>query len=383
MRVAIVAAEASGDLLGAGLMRALRERHPDIVFEGVGGARMQAVGMKLLEPMESLAVMGLVEVMRHLPRLLRLRRRLLAHWRACPPDVFIGVDAPDFNLALEQRLRQHGVASVHYVSPTVWAWREGRVKQIRRSVDLLLSIFPFEPDFLEARGVHAAYVGHRLAGDMPLEVDRDGARRALGLDPDARVLAVLPGSRGSEVERLAGPFARTAAQCAEQIPGLQVLVPLVNESTRARWTEQQRQHAPGLRPRISLHNSREVLAAADVVLTASGTATLEALLSKRPMVVGYRLNALTYWLARGLRLVRLEHVAMANLLAGEGLAPEFIQGACTPERLTPAVLAFFREPERVAAIQARYRRIHQELAVDSDRLAADAVLALLHHRDAG
>jgi lipid-A-disaccharide synthase len=321
--------------------------------------------------------------MRHLPRLLRLRRRLLAHWRACPPDVFIGVDAPDFNLALEQRLRQHGVASVHYVSPTVWAWREGRVKQIRRSVDLLLSIFPFEPDFLEARGVHAAYVGHRLAGDMPLEVDRDGARRALGLDPDARVLAVLPGSRGSEVERLAGPFARTAAQCAEQIPGLQVLVPLVNESTRARWTEQQRQHAPGLRPRISLHNSREVLAAADVVLTASGTATLEALLSKRPMVVGYRLNALTYWLARGLRLVRLEHVAMANLLAGEGLAPEFIQGACTPERLTPAVLAFFREPERVAAIQARYRRIHQELAVDSDRLAADAVLALLHHRDAG
>lgn len=377
MRVAIVAAEPSGDLLGAGLMAALRQRLPDVEFEGIGGPRMQDVGMQLLEPMESLSVMGLVEVLRHLPRLLRLRRRLLVHWIRRPPDVFIGVDAPDFNLAVEQRLKQNGVSTVHYVSPTVWAWREGRVRKLRAAVDLLLSIFPFEPAFLADRGVKAVYVGHKLAADMPLDVDRQGARATLGLAPDVPVLAVLPGSRSSEVERLARPFAQTAAACQERIPGLRVLVPLVSETTRATWQERQQQYVPQLQAEISLHSSRQVLAAADVVLIASGTATFEALLSKRPMVVGYRLNGLTYALAKGLRLVKLEHVAMANLLAGEELAPEFIQGECTPDRLIPAVMTFFREPERVAAIQARYRRIHEQLLVDTDRLAAEAVLELL------
>ncbi len=382
MRVAIIAAEPSGDLLGAGLMQALLQRVPDIEFEGIGGARMQAVGMRSLEPMVSLSVMGLVEVLQHLPALLRLRRRLRARWTADPPGLFIGVDAPDFNLPLEQGLRQAGVPTVHYVSPTVWAWREGRVRKLRAAVDLLLSIFPFEPAFLEARGVKAVYVGHKLAADMPLEVDRSGARAALGLDLHAPVLAVLPGSRGGEVTRLAAPFAETAAACQEQISSLKVLAPLASEATAAIWQQQQAHCASGLQAGVSLHNSRQVLAAADVVLTASGTATFEALLSKRPMVVGYRLNGLTYAIAKWFRLVRLEHVAMANLLAGEALAPEFIQGGCTPGKLIPAVLDLFHQPERITAIQTRYRQIHEQLAVDSDRLAADAVLELLRRRDA-
>ncbi len=377
MRVAIVAAEASGDLLGAGLMQALRARRPDIRFEGVGGPRMQAVGMRLLEPMDALSVMGLVEVLRHLPGLLRLRRRLRDHWLREPPDLFIGVDAPDFNFVLERRLRDAGVPTAHYVSPTVWAWREGRVRTIRASTDLLLSIFPFEVDFLEQRGVHAAYVGHRLAREMPLEPDRAGAREALGIGAEAPVLALLPGSRRSELERLAAPFLETARRCRAEIPGLRLLTPLASPAQQALWGELRRRHAPELEIVEGVGESRRMLAAADVVLTASGTATLEALLSKRPMVVGYRLSPLTYWLARGLRLVRLEHVAMANLLAGEGLAPEFIQGACKPQRLVPAVLDFFHDSARVEAIQSRYRQVHEALAVDSDRLAAEAVLELL------
>ena len=381
LRIAIVAAEASGDLLGAGLMRALRERLPEVRFEGIGGARMQAVGMTSLEPMETLSVMGLAEVLGHLPRLLRLRRRLRQRWLADPPDLFVGVDAPDFNFALERALRRHGVPTVHYVSPTVWAWREGRVRTLRQSTDLLLSIFPFETEFLRERGVRAAYVGHRLAAEMPLQPDRAGARAALGLEAGAPVLAVLPGSRRSELERLVPPFLETARRCAEALPGLRLCTPLAGETQAALWEALRRRHAPELTFVEGVGRSREMLAAADVVLTASGTATLEALLSKRPMVVGYRLSPLTYGLVRGLRLVRLQHVAMANLLAGEGLAPEFLQGRCTPDRLAPAVLAFFRDRERVAAIQARYLQIHRELAVDSDRLAAEAVLELLNRRD--
>ncbi len=380
MRIAIVAAEPSGDQLGAGLMRALRERLPDVPFEGIGGARMQAVGMQSLAPMETLSVMGLVEVLAHLPGLLRLRRSLLARWLADPPELFIGIDAPDFNFPVERRLRAAGVATVHYVSPTVWAWREGRVQTVRESTDLLLSIFPFEPEFLESRGAHAVYVGHRLAAEMPLEPDRQGARQALGLGPEEPVLAVLPGSRKGEVERLARPFLQSASACAEQLPGLRVVTPLVNEDLRLLWRAECARYAPDLEVIEAMQDSRSALAAADVVLTASGTATFEALLSKRPMVVGYKLNSLTYWLARSLRLVSLEHVAMANLLAGEGLAPEFIQGACEPEQLVPALMGLFSDPERVEAIQRRYAEVHREMIMDTDRRAAEAVLELLAER---
>lgn len=381
MRIAIVAAEASGDLLGAGLMRALQRHCPNARFEGIGGPRMAALGIRSLAPMETLSVMGLVEVLRHLPRLLRLRRSLRSRWLSDPPDLFIGVDAPDFNLTLEQHLRRASIPTVHYVSPTVWAWREGRVAQLRSAADLLLSIFPFEKAFLEQRGVNAAYVGHTLAGGMPMEPDRDAARRSLGIVAAAPVLALLPGSRHSEIERLARPFLETALICSEQLPGLRVVTPLASKSDRSLWRQQRQLHAPELEIVERLHASRQMLAAADVVLTASGTATFEALLSKRPMVVGYKLNRLTYLVAKWLRLVKLEHVAMANLLAGEELAPEFIQDACEAERLAPAVMNFFQDPGRVEQIVERYRELHRELAVDTDERAAQAVLGLL--RDKG
>jgi lipid-A-disaccharide synthase len=269
---------------------------------------------------------------------------------------------------------------VHYVSPTVWAWREGRVKKLRAAVDLLLSIFPFEQDFLRRHGVQTAYVGHTLAANMPMEPDRRAARESLDIAQDVPVLAVLPGSRHGEIERLARPFLATAQICARELPGLQVITPLVNESSELLWRAQRARYAPELEILDCPGQSRQAMAAADVVLTASGTATFEAMLSKRPMVVGYKLNMLTYAIAKWLRLVKLEHVAMANLLAGEELAPEFIQHACEPERLAPAVMRFFREPDRVERIVQRYRELHAELALDTDRLAARAVIRLLHER---
>lgn len=377
LRVGILAAEPSGDLLGAGLMRGLLERRSDLVFEGVGGPRMAALGLDSWVPMDRLSVMGLVEVIKHLPELLRLRRELLRRWLRDPPDVFVGVDAPDFNLKLEQRLRAAGVPTVHYVSPTVWAWRPKRVNQLRRAADLVLSIFPFEHEFLDRHRVRSRYVGHPLAQEFPLQPDREAGRDRLGLDHGIPVLALLPGSRASEVGALGRTFLATAAELARQIDGLHVVVPLINEKTRDLFERCRRECAPRLPVTLVLDDSRTALAAADVVLTASGTATLEALLSKRPMVVGYRVNAGTYWLARVLNLVKVDHIAMANLLADERLAPEFIQQDCEPRQLVPAVLELFREPDRVAAIRQRYREIHQAMRIDTNREAARAVLELL------
>lgn len=373
----MLAAEPSGDLLGAGLMRGLREQHADLVFEGVGGSRMAELGLNSWVPMEKLSVMGLVEVLRHLPELLGIRRRLLRRWLSDPPDLFVGVDAPDFNLGLERRLRAAGVPTAHYVSPTVWAWRPKRVVQLRRAADLVLSIFPFEREFLERHQVPTHYVGHPLAQELPLEPDRSGARAELGLNAEAPVLALLPGSRAGEVDSLCRPFLETAAAAARRIANLQVVAPLVNERTLQLFEQCRRERAPELAVVTRLQGSRLVLAAADVVLTASGTATLEALLSKRPMVVGYRVNAATYWLARALDLIKVDHIAMANLLAEERLAPEFIQQECTAARLVPEVLDLFRNPERVAAIQARYADIHRAMRMDTNREAARAVLDLL------
>jgi len=380
LRIGIVAAEASGDVLASGLMAELRERLPDVRFEGIGGPRMLALGMDGWEPLESLSVMGLVEVLQHLPRLLKLRRRIRQRWLDNPPDLFIGVDAPDFNLGLETSLREAGVPTVHYVCPTVWAWREGRVKKIRAAVDLLLSIFPFEKTFLSRHQVRSEYVGHTLAAEMPQIVDREGARAHFGIASDVPVLAVLPGSRVSEVSRLAGPFLQTALACQQELKGLQVLVPLVNEKTARVWREKLAEVAPGLPVTESMQDTKQVMAAADVVLVASGTATFEGLLSKRPMVVGYKLNALTYWVIRLFRLIRLKHFSMANLLSSKPLAPEFIQDDCAPGKLAPAVLNFFSNSEQVEEIQAEYARVHRQLQTDTDALAADAVIALLRER---
>jgi len=383
LRIGIVAAEPSGDLLGAGLMQAIRQRLPEVRFEGIGGARMAAQGLSSRVPMDKLSVMGLVEVLRHLPELLGIRRDLARHWIANPPDLFIGVDAPDFNLGLEQRLRTAGIRTVHYVCPTVWAWRPGRVKVLRRAADLVLSIFPFEQDFLRRHQVASRYVGHPLAHDMPLLPDQQGARRRLGLAPDRPVLAILPGSRRSEIATLTRPFLQAAARVRVELPTLQLVVPLVNRRSLALFEELRSRHCPDLQVHTVLGDSRRALAAADLALTASGTATLEALLSKRPMVVGYKLHWLSYAIARLLRLVRVEHIAMANLLAGERLAPELVQSACKPTALARELLALLDDPDRVAAIATRYREIHQDMLRDTNSEAAEAVLALLPQPERG
>jgi lipid-A-disaccharide synthase len=377
LRVGIVANEASGDILGAALAREIRRRIPDVRFVGVAGPRMQEAGCESLFAMERLSVMGLMEVLAHLRELLGLRRDLFRYFIENPPDVFIGVDAPDFNLGLERRLREAGIRTVHMVSPTVWAWRPGRVKTIRRSVDLMLSVFPFEETFLRRHGVPARYVGHPLADEIPLEIDRAAARGALGLPQVGSIIALLPGSRMGEVERLAAPFLETARLCLAARPDLQFAVPLVNARLREHFARELARIAPSLPVTLIDGRSREVLAAADVVLTASGTATLETLLSKRPMVVAYRVHPISYHLVKQLGLVKVPYIAMANLLAERELAPEFIQDRCRAELLAPAVLGFLDDPAAVAEIQAEYRRIHLRLRKDAAASAARAVLELV------
>jgi lipid-A-disaccharide synthase len=377
LRVGIVANEVSGDLLGAALVGELGALVPGAHFSGVAGPRMLEAGCETLFPMERLSVMGLTEVLGHLPELLRLRRALVRRFMADPPDVFIGVDAPDFNLGLERRLHESGIPTVHLVSPTVWAWRPGRVKGIRRAVDLMLCVFPFEEDFLRRHGVPARFVGHPLADQIPLEVDHEAARRELGLPKEGLLIAILPGSRASEVERLAAPFIETARRCLEAKPGLGFVLPLVNARLRAQVQSVIARIAPGFPFTLVDGLSRTVIAASDCVLTASGTATLETLLLKRPMVVGYRVHPLTYHLVKGLGLVKVPHVAMANLLAGRELAPEFLQDRCRPELLVPALLGLLEDPQRRLEIAAEYARIHAGMRHNAAREAARAVLELI------
>jgi lipid-A-disaccharide synthase len=380
MRIALVAAEPSGDQLAAGLMRRISALHPQVRFEGIGGEAMLAAGLESRAPMERLSVMGLVEVLGRLPELLKLRRSLVRHWQEQPPDLFIGVDAPDFNLKLETRLRERGIPTVHYVCPTVWAWRPGRVEKIRRAADLVLSIFPFEKRFLDEHGVASAYVGHPMAADYPLQPDSVAARKALGLKTDAPVLAVLPGSRTGELKRLAPVFLEAARRCAVGIPGLQVVSPLATARTHEDYQQVCRQLVPDLDIALVRNNTRQALEAADVVLVASGTATFEALLCKRPMVVGYRLHPLTHGIIRGLNMLRIDHVSMANLLSREPLAEEYLQGDCKPEKLATALLQLFHDPARRAGIAARYQQVHESLIMDTNDLAARAVLALCERK---
>jgi lipid-A-disaccharide synthase len=376
LRIAIVVSEPSGDHLGARLIRAIRSRHPEAHFEGVGGPQMLEAGCVSLVPMERLSVMGLVEILRHLPELLALRRRLVTHIRAYQPRVFVGVDAPAFNVGLSARLRRFGIRTVQYVSPTVWAWRPGRVKGLRKAVDLVLSIYPFEEEFLRDHGVPVTYVGHPLSTEITLEPDRQGARRRLGLALEERVLALLPGSRVGEVQRLAPAFLAAASRVRVRHPNLRLLSPMVNDKVHELFERNRRTLTPDLPVTLVERNSRDVLAAADLVLTASGTATLEALLHKRPMVVGYRVNPLTYALAKHMKLLKVPHVAMSNILTGDPLAPELIQDACVPEALAQALLDFLADPARMAAVSERYRRVHAQLLARTATPAAEAVLAL-------
>jgi lipid-A-disaccharide synthase len=387
-RIALVAGEASGDLLGAGLITQLRERFPGAEFAGVGGPQMRAAGFSAWHDCSELAVMGLAEVLRHLPRLLRLRRTVRARLLAWKPDVFIGIDAPDFNLGLERGLKQRGIRTVHYVSPSVWAWRAGRAAKIGRSADRVLCLFPMEPPIYAQHGVDARFVGHPLADALPLHPDRFKAREALGLPLGAPVLALLPGSRLGEIARLGGVFLEAAARAAEATPDLRILVPAANPACRSaleRLLEGPALAAlpapqrDALRTRLLLLDGRahEAMIAADVVLLASGTATLEALLAKRAMVVAYRISGLTYAIVRGLKLMKTDRYSLPNALAGEALVPELMQADCTAENLAREVLAWLHDPQRMANLQPRFEAIHHELKRDASARAAEAVAELL------
>ena len=377
-RFALVAGEASGDLLGAGLVEALRERFPDAQFAGIGGDAMRAAGVDTWFDASELAVMGLAEVLAHLPRLLRLRRALRERVLAWGPDAFIGIDAPDFNLGVERWLKQRSVRTVHYVSPSVWAWRQGRAAKIGRSADRVLCLFPMEPPIYARHGVDARFVGHPLADAMALEPDQAAARAQLGLAVDAPVLAVLPGSRLGEIARLGADFLQAAALVARELPGLQVLVPAANAQCRQALQAllaDSRSSGPGFR--LLDGQARTAMVASDVVLLASGTATLEGLLAKRPMVVGYKVAPLTHALVKRLGLLKVDRYALPNVLAGADVVPELMQDDCTPQALANAVLAWFRDAGARAALAPRFGELHRQLRRDASRAAAEAVAELV------
>ncbi|WP_395504698.1 lipid-A-disaccharide synthase [Ectopseudomonas hydrolytica] len=369
IRVALVAGEASGDILGSGLMQAIKARHPDAEFIGVGGARMEAEGLKSYFPMERLAVMGLVEVLGRLFELLGRRRQLARDLIAAKPDVFIGIDAPDFNLGLELRLRRAGIKTVHYVSPSVWAWRQKRVLKIREACDLMLTLFPFEAQFYDAHQVPVRFVGHPLADAIPQQADRAAAREALDLPQGGPVVALMPGSRGGEVARLGDLFLDAAIRLRALRPGVRFLLPCATPERRAQL--EQMLASRDLPLTLLDGRSHEALAACDAVLIASGTATLEALLYKRPMVVAYRVAPLTYRILK--RLVKSPYISLPNLLAERLLVPELIQEAATAEALAQAVAPLIDGGQ----VQTEgFDVIHRALRRDASVSAADAVLKL-------
>jgi len=382
-RIALVAGEASGDLLGAALVRDLKALHPDAGFAGVAGPQMRAAGVEAWHDCEELAVMGIVEVLKHLPRLLRLRRALRERLLAWKPDVVVGIDAPDFNLGLERRLKARGLCTVHYVSPSVWAWREGRAAKIGQSADRVLCLFPMEPAIYARHGVEARFVGHPLATMLPMHPDREAARRALGIVGGGPLLALLPGSRGGEIARLGPVFLDTVARLLERRPGLRVLAPMANPRCRERFQRLLAAHPRSLALHPALHlvdgRAREAMAASDAVLLASGTAALEAMLAKRPMVVAYRIAPLTHFLVKRLGLLKVERYSLPNVLAGEALVPERMQDDCRAELLAADVERLLDEG-LAPALRQRFEELHASLFAPSPRAAAEAVADLLPGR---
>ncbi|HEV8695447.1 MAG TPA: lipid-A-disaccharide synthase [Lysobacter sp.] len=381
MRIALVAGEASGDLLGAGLIAELRKRYPNARFAGIGGDAMRGAGLDAWFDASELAVMGFAEVLKHLPRLLRLRGTLRERLLAWKPDVFIGIDAPDFNLGMEKWLKKRGIRTVHYVSPSVWAWREKRAAKIGQSADRVLCLFPMEPAIYAKHRVDARFVGHPLADEMPVDPDRDGMRLQLGLDLDRPVLALLPGSRVGEIERLGATFLAAAARVLDDIPNLQLVVPIANAPANAAFKRVLAAHPDleALRPalRILVGHARRLMVASDVILLASGTATLEAMLAKRPMVVAYKVAPLTYMLVKGLGMLKVSNYSLPNILSGERLVPELMQHDCTPEKLAEATLAMLRDQDAAEKLGPRFRELHLQLRQDASARAADAVAELL------
>ena len=375
LRFAIVAGEMSGDILGAALIRALRARFPDAQFQGVTGSRMRSAGCETVAGIDQLSVMGLAEVVKHLPRLLKLRRALFSRFARERPDCVIGIDAPDFNLPLERRLRARGIHTVHMVSPSVWAWRQSRVGTIEKSVDLMLCLLPFEPAFYATHKVPAEYIGHPLAEELQRPIGRDIARLHFGIAADAPCVAVLPGSRAGELKYLAAPFAATGEWLSRRVEGLTLVVPIARPELWPVFEKAIAEHAPTARWRLVDGKSREVMRAADAVLLASGTATLECLILDRPMVVGYRVSPLSAWLVR--RMLKVPNVSLPNLLCEQALVPEYLQEQATPEYLGPALLELLQTPQASQTQLSQFAAVRQALKCGAADRAAAAIAVLL------
>ena len=377
--IAIIAGEVSGDILGAGLIHALKARYPHAKFIGIGGERMIAEGFETLFDMEELSVMGLVEVLKHLPRLLKIRRSIIEQLSALKPDVFIGIDAPDFNLDVELKLKQRGIKTIHYVSPSVWAWRQKRVYKIAAATNLVLAFLPFEKAFYDRFNVPCRFIGHTMADAIPLKPNRDEACQLLNLDPAQRYVAMLVGSRGSEVEFLSEPFLQTAQLLHQRYPNVKFLVPLINQKRRQQFEQIKQRVAPELDMILLDGNARAAMITAEATLLASGTAALEAMLCKSPMVVGYRMKPFTYFLAK--RLVKTKYVSLPNLLADEMLVPELIQEDCNPTKLAEKLSLYLSEDKSAVqnrhVLLQRFAELHQRIQCNADQQAAQAVIDLL------
>lgn len=377
LRIGIVAGELSGDTLGEGFIQAVKARYPDAEFVGIGGPKMIAQGCQSLFDMEELAVMGLVEVLGRLPRLLKVKAELVRYFTQNPPDVFVGIDAPDFNLRLELDLKNAGIKTVHYVSPSVWAWRQKRIFKIEAATNLVLAFLPFEKAFYDKFDVPCEFIGHTLADAIPLESKPAAARALLGLEQEKKWLAVLPGSRGSELKMLAPTFIETCKLLHQQYPDLGFVVALVNQKRRQQFEQAWQQYAPELEFKLVDDTARNVITAADAVMLASGTVALECMLLKRPMVVGYRVNALTAFLAK--RLLKTEYVSLPNILAGEELVKEYLQDDCTPQNLFAEVSRLLEGNNQ--SMLNKFTEMHHWIRKDADQQAANAVLNLIENRD--
>lgn len=378
MKIGILAGEASGDLLGAKLIQALHDRCPDLQIEGIGGPAMIAAGCNSLFDIERLAVMGFIEPLFRLPDLIKLRRDLYQHFTANKPDVFIGIDAPDFNIGLELKLRQAGIPVVHYVSPSVWAWRQKRIHKIAKAVDLMLTLLPFEAKFYEQHQVPVRYVGHPLAEQIPLQPDTLAARRALCIDENATYVALLPGSRRQEIRYMAEPLLQAAKLAWQQRPNLRFLTAHVNEQRYQEFYECYKQFTPDLPLEFFTRRSPDVMAAADVVVVTSGTATLETMLYKKPMVIAYRMSRLTHKLVR--ILVKTPFAGLPNLLANELLVPELIQDEVQPQVIADHILDYLDHPEKVERLQHRFTELHKELRSDSANCITKAILEIVEKK---
>jgi len=378
MRIGLVAGESSGDLLGAGMIKALSHSVKNLQSEGVAGPNMMKEGCMALFPSEKLSIIGLVDAFAHYRELRAIRNQLRDHFIANPPDAFIGIDAPDFNLTLLEQLRNAGIPTIQYVSPQVWAWRRYRVKKIARAVDCVLALFPFEAEFYREHNVPVQFVGHPFADQIPLATDKNSARINLGLPEDVTIIGLLPGSRVSEVMHLAKTFIQTASYCYQQRQDIHFVIPFANQIVRDVF----RKHAGDLTDDLPITfvdgQAREVMGAADTILMASGTATLEAMLVKRPMVVAYRLSWLNYFILK--TWVRIKHFSLPNLLAGEALVPEYVQQAAQPEVMGDKLLHYLDNPDEVKSITERFTEIHHSLRQDTDRQAADAVMNIIEKK---